>query len=127
MAYLLLLPVAYYSTQHVANKLFNLTTDYVLEREALRDESKALLVAATSVLCQYKDMDEDDPAFQSKVLVEDAIDSLKYVSDTTREKWFKANYSAENSKLCKLQNELEKRLRLFLLVVNTASGGKKSK
>ena len=117
MAYLLLLPVAYYTTQHVANKVFNSTYDYVVEREALRDESKALLVAVTSFLEKYKDLDENHPAFASKVLVEDAVDSLTYVSTTTRESWYKNNYHAENIKLKNLQDELEKRLRLFLLVV----------
>lgn len=117
MAYLLLLPVAYYSTQHFANKIFNMTSDYVLESEALRDESRALVVAVTSVLAKYKDMDEKHPAFKSKVLVEEGIDSLNYMSNTTREKWFQKNYHAENVKLKHLQEELERRLRLFLLVV----------
>ena len=117
MAYLLLLPVAYYSTQHVANKLFNMTSDYVLESEALRDESQALIVAVTSVLAKFQDMDDDHPAFKSKVLVEEGIDSLNYMSNTTREKWFQKNYHQENIRLKNLQEELERRLRLFLLVV----------
>jgi len=117
MAYLLLLPVAYYSTQHVANKLFNITSDYVLESEALRDESQALVIAVTSVLSKFKDMGDTHPAFKSKVLVEKGIDSLNYMSNTTREKWFQKNYHSENIKLKHLQEELERRLRLFLLVV----------
>jgi len=116
MAYLLFIPVVYYGTSHVANKLFSITSDYVLEREELHDDSDALLTAVTSVLERYKNMKESNPAFNSKVLVEEGMDSLKYMSNTTKERWYQRNYNNENSKLKRLQDELERRLRLFLLV-----------
>jgi hypothetical protein len=117
MAYLLLLPVAYYGTQHFANKIFSMTSDYVLEHESLRDESKALVVAVSTVLEKYMDMEETHPAYKSKLLVEEGIDSLTYLSKTTKEKWFQKNYRYENEKLKNLQIELERRLRLFLMIV----------
>ena len=117
MAYLLFIPVVYYGTSHVANKLFSITSDYVLESEELHDDSDALLTAVTSVLKRYKDMEESHPAFKSKVLVEEGVDSLKYMSKTTTERWYQRNYHNENAKLKRLQDELERRLRLFLLVV----------
>lgn len=118
MAYLLLFPVVYYGTQHFANKIFDITSDYVLERESLRDESSALIVAVKTVLKKYEDMEDSHAAFESKRLVEDGIDSLTYMSNTTREKWFQRNYHEENIRLKNLQDEVERRLRLFLLVVN---------
>ena len=117
MAYLLFIPVVYYGTSHVANKLFNMTSDYVLESEELHDDSDALLTAVTSVLKRYKDMKETHPAFKSKVLVEEGVDSLMYMSKSTKERWYQRNYHQENTKLKRLQDELERRLRLFLLVV----------
>ena len=117
MAYLLLLPVAYYGTQHFANKIFNMTSDYVLEHESLKDESEALIVAVTTVLEKYMDMEQTHPAYKSKMLVEDGIDSLMYMSKSTKEKWYRRNYREENKKLKQLQNELERRLRLFLMIV----------
>lgn len=116
MAYLLFIPVVYYGTSHVANKIFNMTSDYVLEREELHDDSAALLTAVRTVLEKYKDMDEKHPAFKSKVLVEDAVDSLLYASKSTKERWYQRNYHKENTSLKRLQDELERRLRLFLLV-----------
>jgi hypothetical protein len=117
MAYLLFIPVAYYGTSHVANKIFNMTSDYVLECEELHDDSSALLTAVMSVLEKFKDMKDSHPAFKSKVLVEEGVDSLLYMSKTTKERWYQRNYHQENSKLKRLQDELERRLRLFLLVV----------
>jgi hypothetical protein len=117
MAYLLLLPVAYYGTQHFANKIFNMTSDYVLEHENLKDESEALIVAVSTVLEKYIDMKQTHPAYKSKILVEDGIDSLIYTSKSTKEKWYRRNYREENKKLKQLQNELERRLRLFLMIV----------
>ena len=116
MAYFLLLPVAYYGTSHIANKIFNMTSDYVLEKETLQDDSEALLIAAMTVLEKYKDMDDDHPAHASKLLVEDGINSLRYMSNTTKEHWFQRNYHHENVRLKHLQTELERRLRLFLMV-----------
>jgi hypothetical protein len=117
MAYLLFIPVVYYGTSHVANKIFNMTSDYVLESEELHDDSDALLTAVTSVLKRYKKMKESHPAYKSKLLVEEGMDSLKYMSKTTKERWYQRNYHHENAKLKRLQDELERRLRLFLLVV----------
>ena len=116
MAYLLFIPVVYYGTSHVANKIFSITSDYVLESEELHDDSDALLTAVTSVLKRYKNMKKSNPAYQSKVLVEEGVDSLKYMSKTTKERWYQRNYHNENAKLKRLQDELERRLRLFLLV-----------
>jgi hypothetical protein len=116
MAYLLFIPVVYYGTSHVANKIFSITSDYVLESEELHDDSDALLTAVTSVLKRYKNMKKAHPAYQSKVLVEEGMDSLKYMSKTTKERWYQRNYHHENAKLKRLQDELERRLRLFLLV-----------
>lgn len=117
MAYLLFIPVVYYGTSHVANKIFSMTSDYVLESEELHDDSSALLTAVISVLEKYTDMKQDHPAFKSKVLVEEGVDSLKYMSKTTKEHWYQRNYHNENAKLKRLQTDLERRLRLFLLVV----------
>ena len=64
MAYLLILPVAYYGTSHLANKLFNMTSEYVLEKESLQDDSEALMTAVMTILEKYKDMDESHAAFQ---------------------------------------------------------------
>lgn len=118
MAYLLFIPVVYYGTSHVANKIFSMSSDYVLESEELHDDSNALLTAVTSVLKRYNDMENDHPAFKSKVLVEEGVDSLEYMSKSTKEHWYQRNYHRENAKLKRLQTELERRLRLFLLVVN---------
>ena len=117
MAYLLFIPVVYYGTSHVANKIFNMTSDYVLESEELHDDSNALLTAVTSVLKRYNEIEETHPAFRSKVLVEEGADSLMYMSKSTKERWYQRNYHQENVKLKRLQDELERRLRLFLLVV----------
>lgn len=117
MAYLLFIPVVYYGTSHLANKMFNMTSDYVLESETLYDDSAALLVAAKSILNKYRDIDEDNAAFKSKVLVEQGVDSLEYASNTTKEKWFQRNYHHENEMLRRLQSDLERRLRLFLMVI----------
>ena len=117
MAYLLFIPVVYYGTSHVANKIFSMTSNYVLEREELHDDSNALITAVVSVLEKYKDMDESHSAFKSKVMVEEGVDSLTYMSKSTKEHWYQRNYKEENIKLKRLQDELERRLRLFLLVV----------
>jgi len=117
MAYLLFIPVVYYGTSHVANKIFSMTSDYVLESEELHDDSDALLTAVTSVLKRYKNMKETHRAFKSKVLVEEGVDSLMYMSKSTKERWYQRNYHQENAKLKRLQDELERRLRLFLMVV----------
>jgi len=122
MAYLLLLPVVYYGTSHLANKLFNMTSEYVLENEILEDNSESLLEATLSILEKHKKMKETNVAFRSKELVEEAVDSLRYCSTITHEQWFKRNYNAENKRLQMLQNELERRLRLFLLVVKSTQG-----
>ena len=119
MAYLLILPVAYYGTSHLANKLFNMTSEYVLEKESLQDDSEALMTAVMTILEKYKDMDESHAAFRSKELVEEGVDSLRYMSKTTKEHWFQRNYHEENKRLKSLQDELERRLRLFLLVVKS--------
>ena len=118
MAYLLFIPVVYYGTSHIANKIFSMTSDYVLESEILHDDSEAIVTAAKSILKKYRDMEEDHPAFPNKVLVEDGVDSLEYASKSTKEKWFQRNYHTENLTLQRLQNDLERRLRLFLLVVD---------
>jgi hypothetical protein len=117
MAYLLFIPVVYYGTSHVANKIFNMTSDYVLESEELHDDSKALLTAVLSVLKKYRGMKETHPAFTSKKIVEEGVDSLMYISKNTNEHWYQRNYRQENAKLKRLQDELERRLRLFMLVV----------
>ena len=118
MAYLLAIPVIYYGTSHVANKLLDMSSNYVLQNEVLHDDSKAILTAAMSILKKYQDMDEEHPAFDSKCLVEEGADSLQYASKTTASKWYKRNYHAENALLQRLQDDLERRLRLFMLVVN---------
>lgn len=117
MAYLLFIPVVYYGTSHVANKIFSMTSDYVLESEELHDDSTALITAVTSVLKRYKNMKENHRAFKSRVLVEEGVDSLMYTSKMTNEHWYQRNYHQENAKLKRLQDELERRLRLFLMVV----------
>lgn len=117
MAYLLFIPVVYYGTSHLANKVFNMTSDYVLESESLHDDSAALLVAAKSILTKYKNIKEDHSAFKLKELVEEGVDSLEYASTTTKEKWFQRNYHSENEMLRRLQSDLERRLRLFLMLV----------
>jgi len=117
MAYLLAIPVLYYTTSRFANKIFDITSDYVLNMEELESDSQALLTATKTVLQKYKGMKESHPAFKSKILVENAVDSLVYFSDTTNASWFRRNYAAENARFRKLRNELEHRLRLFLLVV----------
>ena len=119
MAYLLLLPVAYYGTSHLANKLFNMTSEYVLEKETLEDNSESLLAAVLPILEKHENMEEDHIAFRSKQLVEQGVDSLKYCSTSIKEHWFQRNYHNENQRLQMLQNELERRLRLFLLVVKS--------
>ena len=116
MAYLLLLPVAYYGTKQIADKMFSMTSDYVLQKENLHDDSEALITAVLSILEKHKDIKEEHPAFKSKVLVEHAVDSLKYTSNTTKEHWFQRNYHYENEQLKHQQEELERRLRLFLLI-----------
>ena len=118
MAYFIAIPLIYYGTSHVANKLLDITSSYVLQNESLHDDSKALLTAAVSILEKYKDMEETHPGFQNKVLVEQGVDSLQYASSSTENKWFKRNYHTENMLLSRLQNDLERRLRLFMLVVN---------
>lgn len=117
MAYLLFIPVVYYGTSHIASKVFSMTSDYVLESETLHDDSAALLIAAKTILKKYRAVNEDHPAFGSKVLVEEGVDSLEYASTTTKEKWFQRNYHHENEMLRRLQSDLERRLRLFLMVV----------
>ena len=116
MAYLLLVPVAYYGTKQIADKIFSMTSEYVLQKENLQDDSEALVTAVTSILEKYEDMEEDHAAFKSKVLVEQAVDSLTYTSKTISEHWFQRNYHYENQQLKHLQEELERRLRLFLLI-----------
>lgn len=118
MAYLLAIPLIYYGTSHVANKLLDMTSSYVLQNETLHDDSKALLTAASSILEKYRDMPETHSAFGNKVLVEQGVDSLQYASSSTENKWFKRNYHFENILLERLQNDLERRLRLFMLVAN---------
>lgn len=117
MAYLLFIPVVYYGTSHIANKVFNITSDYVLESETLHDDSEALLTAAKSILQKFRHVDEKHPAFHSKQLVEEGLDSLQYASKTTKERWFQRNYHHENQMLQRVQSDLERRLRLFLMVV----------
>lgn len=118
MAYLLAIPLIYYGTSHVATKILDMTSNYMLQNESLHDDSEALLTAATSVLKKYKNMEETHAAFQNKCLVENGIDSLQYASRSTERKWFKKNYHAENILLNRLQTDLERRLRLFILVLN---------
>ena len=118
MAYLLAIPVIYYGTSHLANKLLDISSSFVLDNEVLHDDSKAILTAAVTILKKYQDMDNEHPAFQNKCLVEEGVDSLQYASSSTENKWFKRNYHAENILLERLQNDLERRLRLFMLVVN---------
>ena len=118
MAYLLAIPVIYYGTSHLASKILDISTNYVLKNECLHDDSEALILAVTSILHKYEDMEEEHPAFRNKLLVEEGIDSLQYASSSTENKWFKRNYHEENASLERLQNDLERRLRLFLLVVN---------
>jgi len=118
MAYLLAIPLIYYGTSHVASKILDMSSNYVLKNECLHDDSEALLLAVTSILKKYKNMKEEHPAYKNKLLVEEGIDSLQYASTTTENKWFKRNYHEENASLERLQNDLERRLRLFLLVVN---------
>ena len=62
-------------------------------------------------------MKETHRAFKSKVLVEEGVGSLMYMSKSTKERWYQRNYHQENAKLKRLQDELERRLRLFLMVV----------
>jgi hypothetical protein len=118
MAYLLAIPVIYYGTSHVASKILDISSSYVLKNELLHDDSEALLLAVTSILRKYKNMDNNHAAFKNKLLVEEGIDSLEYASKSTSSTWYKRNYAEENALLQRLQNDLERRLRLFLLVVN---------
>lgn len=117
MAYLLAIPVIYYGTSHLANKLLDISSSYVLDNEVLHDDSKAILTAAVTILKKYEDLGDEHPAFASKCLVEEGVDSLEYASKTTSTKWYQKNYSSENALLQRLQNDLERRLRLFMLVV----------
>lgn len=118
MSYLLALPVIYYGTSHIANRILNISSNYFLESECLHDDSKAILTAAISILQKYNDMKETHPAFENKMLVEEGVDSLEYASTSTKQKWFKRNYHSDNISLQRLQNDLERRLRLFLLIVD---------
>ena len=118
MAYLLALPVIYYGTAHVANKILNISSDYFLESECLHDDSQAILAAALSILYKYRAMEQDHPAYKNKILVEEGMDSLEYASKNIKERWFKRNYATDNIVLQRLQDDLERRLRLFLLVVD---------
>ena len=118
MAYLLAIPILYYGTSHIASRILDLGSNYVLKNETLHDDSEALLLAAMSILERHKDMDNTNSAFKNKMLVEDGVDSLKYASSSTETQWYKKNYHAENLLLERLQNDLERRLRLFLLVVD---------
>jgi len=118
MAYLLAIPLIYYGTSHVANKLLDISSSYVLDNEVLHDDSKAILTAAVTILQKYEELDEEHPAFPSKCLVEEGVDSLEYASKSTTSRWYKKNYAAENALLQRLQNDLERRLRLFMLVVD---------
>lgn len=117
MAYLLFIPVVYYGTSHIANKVFNMTSDYVLESESLHDDSAALLTAAKTILKKYRHIEEEHAAYPSMQLLEEGVDSLEYASTTTQEKWFQRNYHNENNMLKRLQADVERRLRLFLMVV----------
>lgn len=117
MAYLLALPIIYYGTSAIASKILDLGSNYVLKNETLHDDSEALLLAAITILQKYKNMDASNGAFKNKLLLEDGVDSLKYASSTTETQWYKKNYHKENVLLERLQNDLERRLRLFLLVV----------
>ena len=117
MASLLFIPVVFYGTSHIANRVFNITSDYVLECETLHDDSAALLVAAKSILKKYRNINEEHPTFKSKELLERGVDSLEYASTTTKERWFQRNYHHENEMLTRLQSDVERRLRLFLMVV----------
>ena len=119
MAYLLAIPLIYYGTTHVANKILDYSANYVLKNETLHDDSEALLTATVSILKKYKHMKKSNVAFKNKVLVEDGVDSLRYASSSTEQNWLKRNYHSENILLERLQNDLERRLRLFLLVVKT--------
>lgn len=121
MAYLLLVPVVYYGTSRVASKIFDMTSDLVLHSEELRDNSDALITAAKTVLKKFRDMKEQHAAFASKVLVEEAVDSLLYESQSVKQVWFQRNYHEQNEKLERLQAELERRLRLFVMVENTVN------
>ena len=94
-----------------------MTSDYVLESEVLHDDSKALLAATNTILKKYTEMSEDHPAYTSKKLVEEGVDSLEYASKSTKQRWFQRNYHHENQMLQRLQSDLERRLRLFLMVV----------
>lgn len=117
MAYLLLVPVAYYGTSKIANKIFDMTSDLMLHSEELRDNSAALLQAAKTVLYKHRNMGEKHPAFKNKTLVEEGVLSLEYETQTVKQVWFVRNYHDQNKKLERLQGELERRLRLFLMVV----------
>ena len=109
--------MAYYGTSKIANKIFDMTSDFMLHSEELRDNSAALLQAAKTVLFKYRHMDEESAAYKSKVLVAEAVLSLEYETQSVKQVWFVRNYHEQNKKLERLQGELERRLRLFIMVV----------
>ena len=123
MAYLLAIPVVYYGSSFIANKTMDALSVYVVDTEELVDESEAILKTATSVLKSHKDMLESHEAYVAKTYVEQGVDALQYMSDSVkrRKSLFKRSFKKENKKLRKLQDELERRLRLFYIAYSCAA------
>lgn len=123
MAYLLAIPFVYYGSSYIANKTIDALSVYMVDTEDLMDESDAILATAKSVLHSHKDMPETHEAFIAKTFVEEGVDALQYTSDYAKRKKsiFKRSYRKENLKIRKLQDDLERRLRLFHMAFSCAT------
>ena len=118
MAYLLALPVIYYGTNYMAKKTMDTISTYLVEHDDLHDTSDAVLAAAVSLLKRHRHMKETHDAFVAKTYVEQGVDALEYMRKkvTSKKSIFKRSYKKENENIRELQDELERRLRLFHIV-----------
>lgn len=120
--YLAVLPAVYVGTQFAANRAMVLVSDWFTECTELKDDSAAVITAATTILKMHSGMQPSHPAFASRKLLEKDTLLLVYYSEKgakSKAKWrlMRKDYSALNATLRRYIDCIEQEIRLFIEII----------
>ena len=99
-----------------------LVSDWFTECTELKDDSAAVITAATTILKMHSRMQPSHPAFASRQLLEKDTLLLVYYSEkgaTSKAKWrlMRKDYSVLNKMLQRYIDCIEQEIRLFIEII----------
>ena len=128
MAYYMMMmaPLGYYVTKRIVNGF----SDRVLTLEPLLDEDldvEGLLETAKGILSMYSAMQEDHPAFVSKELITNSVETLerhiRFAKQKSKRYYGWADFHKENKRIKTEVRKLEKRLSRFISTIQISVRG----